>query len=100
MLPIVAFPRSVLCLALALVRQLDEQAPVPQPKVQVEIFPGCSNAHPPVVMVHLLQVDGSARGNYLIKSTPTILHRALGSDLELAAVLFPDEIVRFGIAHD
>ena len=100
MLPVVAFPRSVLRLVLALVGQLDEQPPASQAEVQVEVFPSRTDAHPPLVVVHLFQVNGSARGNNLIKSRPTIPQYALGADLESAVIPFPDEIVMLGIAHN
>ena len=99
MLPIVAFPRGVLRLVVALVRQLNEQPPVSQAEVQMKVLSSRPNAHPPVVVIHLFQMDGCARGDNLIESGPTVLQRALSSDFESALVLLPGEVLLFHIAH-
>src|ERR1039458_7063476 len=74
LLPIVALPFCVVfALVVGLVGQMNMQSPVVQGEVQVKLAPTRLNSHPPLVMVHLFQMHGSAGGDNLIKSGSSIL---------------------------
>jgi hypothetical protein len=48
----------------------------------MEVLATGFDAHPPVVMRHMLQVDGSPLGDEFIERRSSIRQQALGSDLE------------------
>src|ERR1019366_2841235 len=96
----VTFPFcAVFALTVRLVGQMNMQSPVVQREVQMETFPTSFNSHPPPVMIHLLQVDRSARGDNLIKCRSPILEPPLKPDLDGTAVGLPDQVVLFRFAH-
>lgn len=77
-LPVIAFPFSVLA---ALIGQVDVQFTAAHRKVEMEIFSAGFNAHKPLVVRHLLQMDRSAMGDDFAGSGPAVCQLALSSDL-------------------
>src|ERR1039457_1749514 len=63
-LPTVAFP---FCVFLALVGQTNPQAPILDSEVQMEIFSTSFQAHPPMIVRHLLQMNVSATSHNFVK---------------------------------
>ena len=68
-LPIVAFPFGVL---LALVGQMNPQALALDPKVQMEVLSTCFQAHPPMIVCHLLQMNVGAACHNFVERRPSI----------------------------
>ena len=79
MLPAIALP---LCSVFTLIGEVDPKASVLKAEIQMEVLASGFDAHPPVIMRHLLQVDRSTLGDDLIERWPSIRQQALGSDLE------------------
>src|SRR5471030_220559 len=55
----------------------------------MEVLSTSFEAHPPVVVRHLFEMDRSACGDNLVKSGLSIRQLALGSDLNRTAVVLP-----------
>jgi hypothetical protein len=64
-LPVIAFP---FCVLIALIGQVDVQFTAAHRKVEMEIFSAGFNAHKPLAVRHLLQVDRSAIGDDFVES--------------------------------
>jgi hypothetical protein len=86
MFPVVAFP---LCAAFALVGEVDPEATVLDAEIQMEVLATRFDAHPPVIMGHLLQVNERSLGDDFIQRRSSIWQLTLRPDLERVAVLFP-----------
>src|ERR1017187_3829827 len=65
----------------------------------MEVLSTGFNAHPPLVVVHLFQMHGSASGDNLIKCRSPILQPPLESDLDGTAVVLPNQVVLFRFTH-
>src|ERR1035438_871438 len=78
-LPAVAFPFGAL---IVLVGQTNPQVPALDSEVQVKALPTGFETHPPMIVRHLLQMNGSASRNNLVKRWPSIRQLALRSNLQ------------------
>src|SRR5206468_3694022 len=63
------------------------------PKFRWKYFPPAFDSHPPVIVGHLFQMNGSARGHDFIESGTSIRQLALRPDFHGTAVLFPFHVV-------
>src|ERR1017187_10628308 len=99
-LPVIALPLCVVfALIVRLVGQMNMQSPVVQREVQVKITPAGFNAHPPLVMAHLLHMDRSASGDNFIKRRSPTFQSPLKSDLDGTAVGLPNQVILFRFTH-
>jgi hypothetical protein len=60
-----------------LVGQANPQAPILNSEVQVKVLSTSFQPHPPMIVSHLLQVNGSATGHNLVKCGLSIRQLAL-----------------------
>src|ERR1017187_4311201 len=88
-IPAVAFP---FCAFFTLVGQTNPQAPILDPEVQMEILSASFQARPPMIVGHLLQMDGSATGHNFVKCGLSIRQLTLGSNFQRTAVLLPNHV--------
>ena len=78
--PAFAFPFPVL--AVALVGKINAQPPVNQTEVQVEILATGLDAHPPLIVRHLLKVNLRTIGHDFVERRSTISQLALSADFD------------------
>jgi hypothetical protein len=90
MLPIVAFPHGIL---VVLIGKANAQSAILKGEPKMAVFSACPDRHPPLVVIHLLQMYASTRRNHFIKRRSSIWQLALGPDFERRASLFPDHAV-------
>src|SRR5436853_7653250 len=89
MLPAIALP---LCSISTLIGEVDPEASVPKAEIQREVLATGFDVHPPVVMRHLLQVDGSTFGDDRIEHRSSIMEQAVRSGLERSAAVLPNHV--------
>jgi hypothetical protein len=88
-LPAVAFPFGAL---FALVGQTNPQAPILDPKVQMEVLSTSLQAHPPMIVSHLLQMNESAMGHNFVKGGPSIFKPPLEPYFNRTGVVLPNHV--------
>jgi hypothetical protein len=94
-LAVVAFPLGVVG---ALIGKANPKSTLLYSEVQVEVFSARFQAHPPVVVRHLLQTNGRPLRHNLVESGSAIGQFTLRSDLNRASVLLPNHEVMIGEA--
>jgi hypothetical protein len=62
----------------------------------MEMLSARFQAHPPMIVRHLLQMNGSASRNNFVKGASSIRQLTLRANFQRSAVLFPNHVAIFG----